>query len=625
MVNRGAAPVRPRVLISEGSDASLLEDEVRARLVERRWGMVELVGAAGSGKSVALDHLRHVFPDDSRLRVVDRPNGATSDLLLDMASYRLVVCASPTFFEPPDCLERWRLAMWSLDECIEYLLTVHREKCASVMRRVQADPLRQSLGGLAGLWCVVLDRLAANESLGDVNAAVRQELDVHLPATIRPLVSECAFYTLMNSAAGVIVANRLFKSGQIGAKARALLRHEPVNMRLAAEYVVDQLRSDAADFVLQKRLPASLIMETATLVHHDDLLLEKLRKVVASREHHCHATAASLLSAADVGWVPGPGKAPFLSLAYLAGARWRGVRLSKLEILQTDLTDADLSESQLQNVRATKANLSGINLHGSQLVRFNAIQARLTGADLSFVRATDADFSSADLRDANLEGALLAYGNFKSADLRGAVCCRANFANATFWQCPLDGADFSGADLSWASIDEAVLRVARFNGAKFAHTRLIQCDLEYMSLPGANFESAILHEAHLTGSHMPAANFQGADLTLAGLAEIDWPRADLRNADLRGATFHMGSSRSGLVGSPIASEGSRTGFYTDELYEQGFKAPEEIRKANLCGADLRGAKIDDVDFYLVDLRGAWYSAEQEAQLRSSGAILETRV
>jgi hypothetical protein len=87
----------------------------------------------------------------------------------------------------------------------------------------------------------------------------------------------------------------------------------------------------------------------------------------------------------------------------------------------------------------------------------------------------------------------------------------------------------------------------------------------------------------------------------------------------------MGSSRSGLVDSPIASLGTRTGFYTDDYNEQDFKSPEEIRKANLRSADLRGAKIDGVDFYLVDLRDALYDASQEQQFRSTGAILESRV
>ena len=86
----------------------------------------------------------------------------------------------------------------------------------------------------------------------------------------------------------------------------------------------------------------------------------------------------------------------------------------------------------------------------------------------------------------------------------------------------------------------------------------------------------------------------------------------------------MGSSRSGLVGSPYPCHGSRTGFYTDDYDAQPFKAPEEIRKANLRGADLRGARIENVDFYLVDLRDALYDAHQAVHLRRCDAILHHR-
>jgi hypothetical protein len=76
------------------------------------------------------------------------------------------------------------------------------------------------------------------------------------------------------------------------------------------------------------------------------------------------------------------------------------------------------------------------------------------------------------------------------------------------------------------------------------------------------------------------------------------------------------------VGSPIACEGSRTGFYTDDYHYQGIKPAEEIRKANLRGADLRGAYIQDVDFYLVDLRDAQYSPAQAEHFYRCRAILE---
>lgn len=39
-----------------------------------------------------------------------------------------------------------------------------------------------------------------------------------------------------------------------------------------------------------------------------------------------------------------------------------------------------------------------------------------------------------------------------------------------------------------------------------------------------------------------------------------------------------------------------------------------------CGADLRGAKVGKVDFYLVDLRGAKYTS-QGSHFRRCGAVL----
>jgi len=115
---------------------------------------------------------------------------------------------------------------------------------------------------------------------------------------------------------------------------------------------------------------------------------------------------------------------------------------------------------------------------------------------------------------------------------------------------------------------------------------------------------------------MSSADFRGA-----GLAHVELEEADLRDADFTHASFHLGSSRSGLVGSVIASEGSRTGFYTDDFDDRSFKAPEAIRKASLCGADLRGAAVSDCDFYLVDLRGARHGADQAAHFKRCGAIL----
>jgi hypothetical protein len=148
-----------------------------------------------------------------------------------------------------------------------------------------------------------------------------------------------------------------------------------------------------------------------------------------------------------------------------------------------------------------------------------------------------------------------------------------------------------------------------------------ESQMEDVHIVGAVFTNANLSGAYLTGSRLSAADLRGTDLSGARLAEIDWEGADLRGANLKGATFHMGSSRSGLVGSPYACEGSKTGFYTDDTDDLSFKRPEEIRKANLCGADLRGVVADNVDFYLVDVRRARFDPPLLKQARDSGAIL----
>ena len=140
-----------------------------------------------------------------------------------------------------------------------------------------------------------------------------------------------------------------------------------------------------------------------------------------------------------------------------------------------------------------------------------------------------------------------------------------------------------------------------------------------------DFSGADLTGSLFTGSRFPEGKFRNAQLVEAGLAEIDWPNADLRDADLTHASFHLGSSRSGLGRQHDPLRRLPTGFYTDDYNEQDYKSPEEIRKACLCGADLRGATLEGTDFYLVDLRDAKYTEDQHEHFARCGAILKSRV
>ena len=621
------AAVRPRVILPDDGEL-LLEDAVRARLDAGAWGIIELLGASGAGKATSLAHLMHAFSADGRLTVADSPDATESKQLLKAASTSLVVYASPSSpsTELRAIAERWGLARWTDDDCIEYLLRVHPNRCASVMHRIKADPQRKRLAGLAELWRIVLDQLAVNESAADVRAALWHAACAWFPeAAERSAVGRSCFELWCNPVRADCVADLLSLRQEVDKYACPLLRHSLIQNLLAADYLAEQLREARNSKVLAQRIPKELLQAAAALVRGDTAVIGRLERIAASRKRACHPMAASLLHAMQASWRPANGRAPFLTGAYLAGVLWPGIRLKRLDITAADMTDCDLSEARLKNVSAQFAQLCGARLHGAQLLHVFATKANLAGADLSHVRAPQANLEQAGLADTNLEGALLRGANFAAADLSRCNFRRADLTEAQLIGAKLAGADFTGANLSGASLHGLTLSDASFAGAQFAHVSADLCELEYMRLPGANFDHASLRGALLTGSQMLAACFRSANLAEAGLAEIEWERADLRDANLRGCTFHLGSSRSGLVNSPIACEGSRTGFYTDEYYEQGFMAPEEIRKANLCGADLRGAVIDNVDFYLVDLRGAQYTPEQEEHFRRCRAILKTRV
>ncbi len=634
------APVRPRVLSPESGESVLLEDEVRRLLDEGARGVVAVLGRSGAGKSVALRHLRAVFDSTEPLALLDEPDLA--DIARAGESCLTVYAASRALAMPH--VGEYRLAPWGPDDWIEYLLARHRPRCASVMARVRrADCLL--VGNLAERWAAILDRLAEDESLPDARHALHRYLSEFLSDTdlLERARSACLNALLSPMAALQSALEKLARPGFGPALVRAL-RCPMAQVLLAAERIAADLHGDGACDYLAHPLSRDLVKTTAILCAGDMQALEHLHRLLDGPPWS-HAMAASVLHALDVGWAPEPGEVPCLTGAYLDRAQWPAVQLVNQNLTGTDFTKADLPQANLTAALLTGANFTEANLRAAVLSgaraegavfqgtclrrtlldKWRAPNANLSHADLSQAIGHGADFRNATLAHADLSGAVFPGATFAGADLTKAVFTDAMLGGANLQAASITGADFAGADLEQARLDGLRLREARWDGACFRRAGLGKADLEYLILPGADFAQANLSGALLTGAAMPDADFRGANLQGAGLADVDWERAHLRGADLSGATFHMGSSRSGLVGSPIACEGSRTGFYTDEYDEQGYKAPEDIRKANLCGADLRGAKLDGVDFYLVDLRGAVYDPEQAEHLRRSGAILEAHV
>ncbi|AUB41700.1 putative protein YjbI, containings pentapeptide repeats [Nostoc flagelliforme CCNUN1] len=152
-----------------------------------------------------------------------------------------------------------------------------------------------------------------------------------------------------------------------------------------------------------------------------------------------------------------------LSDADLSGADLSGAYLSHVNLSNADLSDADLSGGYVDFVDFSGAEVKYVNLNNmkkfciltseiadklmlvSEILDRPSRDQSLSGVDLSYTKLSDANLSGVDLRDADLSG----------TDLRRAYLCGAD----------LSGADLSDADLSDADLSSTIVTNALFGGS----------------------------------------------------------------------------------------------------------------------------------------------------------------
>jgi uncharacterized protein YjbI with pentapeptide repeats len=610
------APVAPRVASPTTEESVRLDTVVEELRAEHATGAVMVVGEEGSGKTTSLAHLAAVLGDAGRIEFLDEPVLADA---LAAAADKFVVFTALDAKE----IDGWtlRLLPWSRDELIEYLLAVHPDSCRPVMQRIGDYWAR--MPGSPLVWRIALDDLAAHPELPSVESALKQRLDDTLPTDkLKDTARQYALAVLLNlTGAAATHQRRLVKHGN--SNVIALLKCGVLQLMLAAEQIVGAISARGSPALLEQHWPRELVEAVADRLKPDEPATAHLQRVVERGTKEHQPMAASVLARVIPGWRPDTrARIEGLAGAYLQGVAWDGVDLSNASLDVVDFSNARLIDAPLARASLFCAVFREATLRGAVLQNVKGEGTDFSSADLTAAAIRDARFRKARFVDAVLDRAQLQETLFGECDLTRARLHSAALHRVTFHGVVFDETDFTDADLSLAGLDKADLRTATLDGANLAGASLHEANLEDIDWPDAQLNDANLSNAHLTGSRLHNANLRNAVLYGAQLGEIDWEGADLRGADLPGVSFHMGSSRSGLLITPIASEGTRTGFYTDDCNEQHFKSPEEIRKANLCRADLRGAKIDGVDFYLVDLRGALYDPEQEALFRKCGAILD---
>lgn len=609
------APVRPRFVSPSTGEALTLEESVVEAVRHFHRGVIEIAGPPGSGKTCAVSHLHAVMPDDLAVEFL-----TDIDAIRRADKICSVVEVHTDDVQHDHQILRFDLAPWGLDEVIEYCLSRFGENGARLTQRVIGARDLDLLDGNAELFAFVIDSFAADENLQSVLAAfqsvIASETDGNrdrLPEVSRLLDDDC----------GLVRDSR---SRRVTARLQPLLRHRSFRSTVMAMILADDIDRGNLDGLDQ--YSAWLLNQRSDVRELMPRLLSRKAQAVmraALDRRNCltlHPLLASVLYQCDRTWRPRVRCRPNLQGAVLRMANWPSIDLRRYELRAADLTGANLDGSLLIGARTNGACFSAASLKKAVLKKICGIRTSFKCCDLSGVKAARSQLRNADFSYSNAEGA-----DFDSADLSGADLTEACFRGVSFrkaWidRAVLDQVDLTGADLSRALLCHVDLRTTVLDATVLEHAKLAESNLEGVVIEDARFRSAMLWRADLTSSVMPNADFRGARFRGAYLADIRWPGADLRHANLAGVTFHMGSSRSGLVGSDLASEGTRTGFYTDDYDDHTFRSPEEIRVADLTGCDLRDAVIDGVDFWRVDLRGARILSSQWQQLIATGAILD---
>jgi uncharacterized protein YjbI with pentapeptide repeats len=582
----------------------LLEEEVAELLATGEPANVFLTGRVGVGKSTALAHLAAVFANEDALLLKD------NETTWRAGAGRVTVsttCSTGLRFE---------LQPWTDDDVVDYLLAAHRAQTGRVLQAWRSGAAHDLLDW-PGACRMVLDELAVDDTL----ASPRDGVIAVLGESLANRYSEALDWAIHSGWPTQLQSIQTPHLPEALADLRHLLSSATVRGILQAEWVlntaIQQPHYRAGSITWHTQLRHAI---THALRGNAGLCEHLLFVSHATRLRHKPLVHSSLA-------LRDPGYRPLRELHGDLRNAWLPEIVLRDEHIRARLQHANLVGADLRRAHFERCDLSGANLSRAKTTEaiFEHLQApllhatALDAADSSWQKASlpHANFHQAELTRADFRGANLSNSNFSFACLRAADLTLANLSKASLTQCILHDASLQKARL--AGID---MREAYCNGLQLQRAILVGCNLAGLEVALLSASETRFFRSDLSATTWIASDLRRASFADCGLADVNWEGADLRGADFRHATFHPGNSRSGLLDSPIASEGSRTGYYTDESLEDSFQAPKSVRKANLRNCDLRGATIVGVDFYLVDLRGAVLDPAQREWLARCRAILD---
>ena len=618
--------IAPRVTHFQGEDRVPISDAIEAMLCPSHREMVcevpgkrQVVYLDGADSQYVLEFLQEFFCNDARIKIVSTflwNDWEDLDEVCRLLIHNDKEAVSTHLFP---------IAPWDRDDLIQFMLATRPTLCGSILGRIPSETFGL-VHGEVSLWNGIVETMLSSPAENDFHRILVLMLRSRLPA-VAPTVGNDTMKWLGDQ---LLSANSQSSKSQMGdaMDKLALLSDDPVyqsllsisslRLRIASERFAERLRQSNKS-ILQAGHKSKLIIDVSKRLQGDLLVTDFLKKCFYGQYA---STAVSILSQIAPTWKPPKGKDYKFQNAYLSGASWAGSYLEEAKFGGATLTNMCLDESVLNDSILHFSQCDGVSMEDSCLRAVKANNALFV--DSNFCRAEmqatswqDCNFSRADFGNALLDESAFVRCDLRDTNFRSAVANRVQFC-----ECSLRGSDFSDAELCSSLFQGLDLQGTVWCRTNLNNANLERATLDLLSMDHCNLYEANLFEASLSGSRIKETSFLRANLANTKLGEIDWENCDLREANLTGATFHYGSTRAGIVGSPYPSHGTRTGFYSDDREELVFKEPELVRKASLVGCDLRGARFHGVDFYLVDLRGAILDTPQRSMLTSAGAILD---
>ena len=270
-----------------------------------------------------------------------------------------------------------------------------------------------------------------------------------------------------------------------------------------------------------------------------------------------------------------------------AGLSYVEISMRSSEATYANLRGANPERSKLSGIQAMKADFTDATMKSCKLIRANLKQCIMDNVDLAGADLSGADLSGASLRDAVLIGAKTDMWRTSQTDMTGVLTDKpqgTDVTNLPYGQMLRDHAlwvDTLGKEGTPSKFDNADLRgLGSIKGLNLAA----------LSAKGAVFYGLDMRGVQLQGAHLEDADLRNCNLAGADLRGVRMARARLDGANLEGANLG-------------ALKIDATRFLPADLRDT------RMRNVNFTDSDMKLARLDGADISRSNLQGAMMNLE----------------